>query len=34
MGNFGNRLKKKDPWGDFFNSRQALKPAIVRLKKL
>jgi bifunctional non-homologous end joining protein LigD len=34
MGNFGNRLKKKDPWGDFFNSRQALKPAIARLKKL
>jgi bifunctional non-homologous end joining protein LigD len=34
IGNFGNRLKKKDPWGDFFNCRQALKPAIARLKKL
>jgi bifunctional non-homologous end joining protein LigD len=34
IGNFGARLKKKDPWGDFFNSRQALKPAIARLKQL
>jgi bifunctional non-homologous end joining protein LigD len=34
IGNFANRLKKKDPWSDFFNSRQALKPAMARLKKL
>src|ERR1700687_2651255 len=34
IGNFGDRLKKKDPWGDFFNSRQALKPAMALLKKL
>jgi bifunctional non-homologous end joining protein LigD len=34
IGNFSARLKKKDPWSDFFNSRQALKPAIARLKKL
>ena len=25
IGNFSARLKKKDPWSDFFNSRQALK---------
>jgi bifunctional non-homologous end joining protein LigD len=34
IGNFSARLKKKDPWGDFFNSRQALKPAATRLKQL
>jgi bifunctional non-homologous end joining protein LigD len=34
IGNFSARLKKKDPWGDFFNSRQALKPAVARLKQL
>jgi bifunctional non-homologous end joining protein LigD len=34
IGNFSARLKKKDPWGDFFNSRQALNPAIARLKQL
>jgi len=34
IGNFGARLKKKDPWADFFSSRQALKPAVTRLKQL
>jgi bifunctional non-homologous end joining protein LigD len=34
IGNFSSRLKKKDPWTDFFKNRQALKPAIARLKKL
>jgi bifunctional non-homologous end joining protein LigD len=34
IGNFGARLKKKDPWADFFNSRQSLKPAVARLKQL
>jgi bifunctional non-homologous end joining protein LigD len=32
--NFADRLKKKDPWGDFLTSRQSLKPAIARLKSL
>ncbi len=34
IGNFSARLKKKDPWGEFFNSRQALGPAVARLKQL
>jgi bifunctional non-homologous end joining protein LigD len=34
IGNFSARLKKKDPWGNFFDSRQALKPAVARLKQL
>jgi bifunctional non-homologous end joining protein LigD len=34
IGNFSARLKKKDPWDDFFNSRQPLGPAVARLKRL
>ena len=34
MDNFGQRLKKADPWKDFFESRQSLKTAIQALKKL
>jgi bifunctional non-homologous end joining protein LigD len=34
ISNFNVRLKKKDPWGDFFESRQSLKPAIAQLKRL
>lgn len=34
IGNFRVRLKKKDPWADFFKSRQALSQAIERLKKI
>ena len=35
IGNFiGTRIKKKDPWSNFFNSPQSLKPAITRLKQL
>jgi bifunctional non-homologous end joining protein LigD len=34
LSNFHLRLKKKDPWGDFFQSRQDLRPAISRLEKL
>jgi bifunctional non-homologous end joining protein LigD len=34
IGNFSTRLEKEDPWSDFFNSRQALKPAVARLKRL
>jgi bifunctional non-homologous end joining protein LigD len=32
--NFGQRMAKKDPWRDFFRSRQSLAPAISKLKKL
>jgi bifunctional non-homologous end joining protein LigD len=34
LGNFRTRLKKKDPWEDFFSSRQSLSTAISRLKKV
>src|ERR1700680_4302034 len=34
ISNFLKRLKMKDPWEDFFDSRQPLKPAIGRLKNL
>ena len=34
IGNFSARMKKKDPWSDFFKSRQDLRRAQDRLKKL
>jgi len=34
IGNYRARLKKKDPWSPFFESRQDLKPAMARLKQL
>ena len=34
LGNFAGRLEKPDPWADFFESRQDLKPAIKALKSL
>lgn len=34
MGNFAKRLKRADPWSDFFENRQALKNAARLLKKL
>jgi bifunctional non-homologous end joining protein LigD len=34
ISNFAQRLKKPDPWEDFWRSRQDLKPAIVALKRL
>jgi bifunctional non-homologous end joining protein LigD len=34
LGNFRTRLKKKDPWADFFSSRQSLSNAIGRVKKI
>jgi bifunctional non-homologous end joining protein LigD len=34
LGNFKARLNKKDPWSDFFSSRQSLKAASARLKQL
>jgi bifunctional non-homologous end joining protein LigD len=34
LGNFAARLEKPDPWADFFESRQDLKPAIKALKSL
>jgi bifunctional non-homologous end joining protein LigD len=34
IGNFRARLKAKDPWADFFQSRQTLKSAVARLKKI
>jgi bifunctional non-homologous end joining protein LigD len=34
LGNFKTRLSKKDPWSDFFSSRQSLKAATARLKQL
>ncbi len=34
IGNFRERLKKKDPWSDFFSSRQSLRAASRRLKQI
>lgn len=34
LGNFTNRLNKKDPWADFFKSRQDLTDAIARVKEI
>ncbi len=34
LGNFGARLKRKDPWADFFDSRQNFADAVKRLAKL
>jgi len=34
LGNFRERLKRKDPWADFFKSRQNFAAASKRLKKL
>jgi bifunctional non-homologous end joining protein LigD len=34
LGNFAARMKKKDPWADFFRSRQGLNAATEKLKKL
>jgi bifunctional non-homologous end joining protein LigD len=34
LGNFRERLKRKDPWADFFESRQNFSAASKRLNKL
>jgi bifunctional non-homologous end joining protein LigD len=34
IGNFKNRIKKSDPWSEFFKSRQSLANAISRLKQI
>jgi bifunctional non-homologous end joining protein LigD len=34
IGNFAARLKKKDPWAEFFKSRQSLKAAMEGLKRI
>lgn len=34
IGNFEKRLKKTDPWADFFRRRQSLKKALAALKRL
>jgi bifunctional non-homologous end joining protein LigD len=34
MGSFAMRLKRGDPWSDFFESRQSLKDAMAALKRL
>jgi bifunctional non-homologous end joining protein LigD len=34
IGNFAGRLRKPDPWGGFFRSRQSLKKAMEALKRL
>src|ERR1700682_1420560 len=34
MGNFRARLKKKDPWANFFKSRQTLQNAIKKVKEI
>jgi bifunctional non-homologous end joining protein LigD len=34
MGNFAARLKRPDPWSDFFENRQSLKDAARLLDKL
>jgi bifunctional non-homologous end joining protein LigD len=33
LGNFHARLEKKDPWAEFFESRQPLRSAVQRLNK-
>jgi bifunctional non-homologous end joining protein LigD len=34
LGNFRSRMKPKDPWRDFFKSRQSLKVATARLRNI
>lgn len=34
MGNFAKRLKRADPWSDFFENRQSLRDAARLLSKL
>ena len=34
LKNFGNRLRQRDPWRDFFASRQSLKEAMGLVNKL
>jgi bifunctional non-homologous end joining protein LigD len=34
IGNFAERLKRRDPWADFFRRRQSLKKALAALKRL
>jgi bifunctional non-homologous end joining protein LigD len=34
IGNFAERLKKHDPWADFFRRRQSLTRALAALKRL
>jgi DNA primase len=34
MGNFAMRLKRADPWSDFFENRQSLEDAARFLNKL
>ncbi|MFN2387194.1 MAG: non-homologous end-joining DNA ligase [Thermoanaerobaculia bacterium] len=34
MGNFEKRLRRRDPWEDFFRSRQPFKPAMEALRRL
>jgi bifunctional non-homologous end joining protein LigD len=34
MGNFAVRLKRADPWSDFFESRQSLSDAMAAVKRL
>ena len=34
LGNFRRRLRARDPWAEFFNSRQTLKNAMARLRNL
>jgi len=33
LGNFRERLKRKDPWANFFESRQNFAAALKRLNK-
>lgn len=34
LGNFGTRMKKIDPWADFFKSRQPLREMMDKLRKI
>jgi bifunctional non-homologous end joining protein LigD len=34
LGNFKARMKKSDPWAEFFKSRQTLRNATARLKQI
>jgi bifunctional non-homologous end joining protein LigD len=34
LGNFTERMKRRDPWKEFFSSRQSLRGAIERLQRV
>jgi DNA primase len=34
IGNYKERLARRDAWEDFFRSRQSIKPAVKHLGKI